>query len=108
MVNFRPHIVSWVTGAGEPQIDPVTGFPIPGGGGEQVQVACRWHADNSKEFRNEDNSVVRQQGRIAVDVGSPMPEIGQEVTVTEGEYVHFVGVVREVYRGQVRRWRVDV
>jgi len=110
MVDFRPHILKW-TVQSEPQTDPETGYPVPGTDVQTFEVPCRFHSgggsSGSKEYRNEDNTVVMQKGRIRMDAGGNMPEVGQMVTVVEGDYVHFSGPVRETYRGQ-KTWRVEV
>jgi hypothetical protein len=103
MVEFRPHILEWTTASSEPAQDPLTGYPIPGTPGEARSVPCRFHLGGTKEFRNEDNTVVKQIGRIRVDEGSEMPVVGQVVTVPG----HFTGQVKDVYKGQLS-WRIDV
>lgn len=66
-------------------------------------VECHWHLGGTKEFRNEDNTVSKQLGRIRLDVGSELPEVGQMVEIEE----HFKGIVRDIYKGQLS-WRIDV
>ena len=102
MLDFRPHIMTWTT-RGESTTDPDTGYEIPGVPGETKSVPCRFHLGGIKEFRNEDNTVVQQKGRIRIDVGIEIPEIGQTVNVIG----HFQGVIRDVFKGQLS-WRLDV
>lgn len=102
MVEFRPHILKWSTPAGEPG-DDENGYPTPGTPGSVVQMPCRWHLGGNKEYRNEDNGVTMQKGRIRIDKGVELPEVGQEVEVLG----HFKGVVKDIYRGQIS-WRIDV
>ncbi|MCY1535763.1 hypothetical protein D9M68_711820 [compost metagenome] len=66
-------------------------------------VKCHWHLGGTKEFKNEDNTVVKQIGRIRIDADSDLPEVGQKVEVVG----HFEGIVRDVYKGQLS-WRIDV
>lgn len=103
MIDLRPHVLKWVAGSNIPAKDPVTGFIVPGPAGINKSVKCRWVSGGTKVFNNEDNSTVAQKGRISVDVGSEMPEVGQIVEVVG----HFKGKVMEVYKGQLR-WRIDV
>lgn len=83
--------------------DPVTGYPIPGTPGEARSVPCRFYLGGIKEFKNEDNTVTRQVGRIRLDAGSDMPLIGQVIDIPG----QFNGQVRDIYRGQLT-WRIDV
>ncbi len=102
MVDFRPHIMTWTTPDGEPSEDE-NGYPVPGSPGEIKEIPCHWHLGGNKEYRNEDNRITRQKGRIRIDVGVEMPEVGQEVEVVG----HFKGEVKDIYRGQLS-WRIDV
>jgi hypothetical protein len=102
LVDFRPHILTWAI-MGESTFEPGTGYEIPGQTGEAVSIPCRFHLGGIKEFRNEDNTVVKQIGRIRVDKGSQMPVIGQTIDVPG----HFNGQVRDIYKGQLS-WRIDV
>lgn len=80
-----------------------TGYEIPGIPLPQKSVACRFHLGGIKTFRNEDNAVVNQIGRIRVDLDSEMPNVGQLVII-QG---HFKGVIKGIFRGQLS-WRLDV
>lgn len=92
------------TDPGEPGgVDATTGYPIPGTPGEARSVPCRFYLGGIKEFKNEDNSVSKQVGRIRLNVNSPMPVIGQVIDIPG----HFNGQVRDIYRGQLT-WRIDV
>lgn len=103
MVNLRPHVLRW-TETAEATEDPITGYPIPGTP-IMHEIPCRWHQDSSKLFNNEDSTEVRQKGRIRVDIGSPMPQVGQILEIVG----HFSGPAMEVYTGgTLTGWRIDV
>lgn len=126
MLSFRPHIMTWNL-PGESTTEPGTGYEIPGVPGITKAVECRFYLGGIKEFKNEDNAVVRQKGKIRVDAGSELPILGQTVKVYEvsalqsggsvvtvnGETVfisgpvHFTGRIMDIYRGQLT-WRLDV
>lgn len=124
-MDFRPHIMTWTPI--ESATEPGTGYEIPGVPGNPIAVLCRFYLGGIKEFRNEDNSVIRQKGRIRLDAGSHMPKVGEPVKVYETEpitiggnilvvggqqvqvssIVHFEGRIMDVFRGQLS-WRCDV
>lgn len=111
MVDLCPHIMTWIP-MGESTTEPGTGYEIPGVPGVPKAVACRFHLGGTKTFRNEDNTVVNQVGRIRVEVGSEMPPLRHLVSVTEvtesGEEIeHFKGRIQDIYHGQLK-WRLDV
>jgi hypothetical protein len=108
MLDFRPHIMLW-TAKGISSTDPATGWETPDALGIEHAVPCRFHAGGIKEFKNEDNSVVQQKGRIRINSGVATPDVGQAVTVKMGEDVLFEGAIREVFLGgQLGSWRLDV
>jgi hypothetical protein len=79
------------------------GFPLPDVPGEVVEVPCRFHAVSSKTYKNEDSTETAQVGRIRLDAGVVVPEVGTVVTVrsaTSGT-VQFHGPVRERYEAQL-------
>lgn len=99
MVSLRPHVLKWRTLDGASGETP-EGYPIPGTPGEEKEVGCRFHLESSKVYKNEDSTEVAQVGQIRCDVGE-IPQVGQMVQVGEGDYVHFSGIVREVFKGQL-------
>jgi hypothetical protein len=103
MVSLRPHVLKW-TETAEATIDEATGYQVPGVE-VHYEIPCRWHQDSTKVYNNEDSTDVRQKGRIRVDIGSPMPKIGQMLEVVG----HFSGPAMEVYTGgTLTGWRIDV
>ena len=106
----RPHIMTWIPMG--PAGEDSDGYAVEGTPGTPIQVPCRFYSGGGrsgiKEFKNEDNIVVKQTGFIRVDKGSVMPPIGQQVVVSEGDYIHFSGAIRDQYRGQLISWRCDV
>jgi hypothetical protein len=125
-MEFRPHIMTWNL-PGESTTEPGTGYEIPGVPGITKAVECRFYLGGLKEFKNEDNKVVQQKGKIRVDAGSELPLVGSKVKVYEvaellsGDSVltvngatifvtgpvHFEGRIMDIYRGQLT-WRLDV
>jgi hypothetical protein len=95
--------MNWITAGTPGGEDPVTGYPLPGTPGEARSVACRFHLGGVKVFKNEDNSVTNQVGRIRLDAGVELPEVGTIVEVAG----QFTGPVKDVYRGQLS-YRIDV
>lgn len=103
MVDLRPHVLRW-TETTEATTDEATGYPIPGTE-INYELKCRWHSGGTKVYRNEDSTEVMQKGRIRVDIGSPMPQVGQLLEVVG----HFNGTAMEVYTGgTLTGWRIDV
>lgn len=125
-MEFRPHIMTWHL-PGTSTTEPGTGYEIPGVPGITKAVECRFYLGGIKEFKNEDNTVVQQRGKIRVDAGSELPEarqivkiyevssleVGGSVVTVNGETVfvtgpvHFEGRIMDIYRGQLT-WRLDV
>lgn len=106
---FRPHTMTWTTGSNVITTDPNTGFPVAPPEGQSIEVKCRFRPVTPNEFRKSDGMVITKSGRISVDIGSDLPALGQIVTVSEGEKVHFQGPVIEIYSGgHLTRWRIDV
>jgi hypothetical protein len=111
-MEFRPHIMIWVP-RNPSTTEPGTGNEIPGAPGEPIAVPCRFYLGGTKVWRNEDSSEVQQQGKIRLDVDSPLPKHGQEVTVMEAydplkpTVVHFTGKIMDSFKGQLT-WRLDV
>lgn len=102
MVDFRPHVLRWVPSP-ESTIENATGYITPSTPSAAIEVPCRFYAGGTKEFKNQDNTVVKQIGRIRIAVGSEIPQVGQMVEVPG----HFRGVIREIYKGQLT-WRLTV
>ena len=103
MVAPRPHVLKWIETT-EASTDEDTGYTIPGATIDH-EIPCRWHSGGTKVYRNEDSTQVMQKGRIRVDIGSPMPKVGQILEVVG----HFTGVAMEVYTGgTLTGWRIDV
>ncbi|WP_231492208.1 hypothetical protein [Pedobacter sp. Leaf170] len=103
MLSLRPHTLKWTTAGGPPTEDPVTGYPIPGTPGEAKEIACRFHLESTKVYKNEDSTESRQIGQVRCDVGT-IPEVGQTIEVVNNQnpsIVHFSGVVRAVFHGQL-------
>jgi hypothetical protein len=103
MVVLRPHIMNWTTAGTPGGEDPNTGYPLPRTPGEAKSIPCHFHLGGIKEFKNEDNSVTRQIGRIRLDPGSELPLVGQTLDIPG----HFTGIARDIYKGQLS-WRIDV
>ncbi|AMR34137.1 hypothetical protein A0256_23145 [Mucilaginibacter sp. PAMC 26640] len=106
-MEFKPHTLTYRL-PGIPGGIDASGFPLPDQPGELVQIPCRFHADSSKVFKNEDSTEVDQVGRIRLNPGDIVPAVGTIVTVTNdtGE-VQFTGPVRERYEAQLSG-RVEV
>lgn len=102
-VDTRPHVMNWTTPGTPGGVDNTTGYPIPGTPGSAMSTPCRFHLGGIKQFKNEDNSVVNQVGRIRLDVGSELPVVGTIIEVVG----QFKGPVKDVYRGQLS-YRIDV
>jgi hypothetical protein len=101
MVEFRPHVLEWVT-AGTPGGKDANGLPIADQPGSIIQTPCRFHQDSSKVYKNEDGTEVKQVGRIRLDAGISLPDVGIIVTVTDSKgNVQFKGPVRERYEAQM-------
>jgi hypothetical protein len=102
MLTFRPHILTY-TLPGTPGGEDSQGLPLPDVPGIVVQIPCRFHADSSKVYKNEDSAEVAQVGRIRFDAGIAVPEVGTVVTVTNAAtgVVQFHGPVRERYEAQL-------
>jgi hypothetical protein len=102
MITKRPHILTYTT-AGITGGEDENGFPIEGTPGELVSVPCRFHQDSSKVFKNEDSTETAQVGRIRLDAGVAVPEVGTDVTVVNARSlaVQFKGKVRERYEAQM-------
>lgn len=111
-MDFRPHIMTW-TPMSPSAIEPGTGNEIPGSPGDPVAVVCRFHLGGTKMFRNEDSTEVQQKGKIRLDAGTRLPEVGVEIVVMDifnplkQQATHFKGRVMDVYRGQ-ESYRIDV
>jgi transcription antitermination factor NusG len=105
MVSLRPHILKWRT-LDSPSGETPEGYPIPGTPGEDKEIGCRFHLESSKVYKNEDSTEVAQVGQIRCNV-CIIPQVGQMVQVVEGDYVHFSGIVREVFKGQLS-YRLEV
>lgn len=108
---FRPHVLSW-TVEGK-AVKDANGHYVPGASASTNSVPCRFISvggrSMAKEFKNIDNTVVKQVGQIRIDAGPVYPLEGQQVTVMEGDKVHFTGVIRESYLGgQLGKWRFEV
>ena len=101
MVNLRPHVLKWRTLDG-PAGETPEGYPIPGTPGEDREIGCRFHLESSKVYKNEDSTEVTQVGQIRCDVGI-IPQVGQMIEVIDKttNYIHFSGIVREVFKGQL-------
>ncbi|WPU91796.1 hypothetical protein SNE25_20985 [Mucilaginibacter sabulilitoris] len=95
--------MNWVTAGTPGGIDENTGYPIEGQPGESRSLPCRFHLGGVKVFKNQDNTEVNQIGRIRLDAGVELPEVGAEITVPG----QFSGKVMDVYRGQLS-YRIDV
>ncbi|MEO6522243.1 MAG: hypothetical protein ABIN91_11235 [Mucilaginibacter sp.] len=101
MVNFKPHTLSYTT-PGTPGGEDSNGFPLPDQPGTAVSVPCRFHADSSKVFKNEDSTEVNQIGRIRLDAGVTVPAVGAIVIVADhAGGIQFTGPVRERYEAQM-------
>ena len=101
MLQLKPHIMSYNT-TGTPGGSDANGFPLPDVPGELVEVPCRFYAESSKVYKNEDSTEVAQVGRIRLDAGVSVPAVGTIVTVTSAAgVVQFAGPVRERYEGQM-------
>jgi hypothetical protein len=103
LVNTRPHILKWTTAGTPGGEDPVTGYPLPPTPGVDMQVPCRFYLGGVKQFKNQDNTVVNQIGRIRLDAGVELPAIGDMIEIPG----QFTGKVQDVYRGQLS-YRIDV
>jgi hypothetical protein len=95
--------MNWVTAGTPAGEDPETGYPIPAAPGEQKSVPCRFHLGGTKVFRNEDSNQINQIGKIRLDAGVDLPEVGQMIEVVG----QFKGKVQDIYRGQLS-YRIDV
>lgn len=95
--------MNWKTPGGDSTKNSITGDFIAGTPGIDKSVSCRFHSGGTKEYVNEDNTVVKQKGRIRVDAGVEIPEKGQTVEVVG----QFTGIIRDIYKGQLS-WRLDV
>lgn len=101
-MDLRPHILTYST-PGTPGGEDANGFPLPDQPGTTVTIPCRFHADSSKVYKNEDSVEVSQVGRIRLDAGEVVPPVGTHVIVTNkvSGTVQFEGPVRERYEGQL-------
>jgi len=104
MVNLRPHILKW-NAPSTPAGETPEGYPIPETPGLAKEIPCRFHLGSNgatKTFKNEDSTVVNQVGTIRCDAGE-IPEVGGKVEVVDKEsgYVHFDGIIRAVFKGQL-------
>jgi hypothetical protein len=91
------------TTAGTPGGEDANGLPLPDHPGNHVSVPCRFHADSSKVYKNEDSTEVSQVGLIMLEAGIDVPPVGTVVTVTDaisGE-TQFNGPVRERHVAQL-------
>lgn len=95
--------MNWVTAGTAGGEDPVTGYPLPGTPGEARSTPCHFQLGGVRVFKNQDNTEVQQIGRIRLDAGVELPEVGSIVEVVG----QFSGLVRDVYRGQLS-YRIDV
>ncbi|RZJ86762.1 MAG: hypothetical protein EOO20_17600 [Chryseobacterium sp.] len=104
MVNLRPHVLKFTLPGTPPTVDE-NGYDVPGIPGEEVEIPCRYHPSGKdrKQFTLDDGSVIVQQGRIRLDVGSLLPKVGQSIDVPG----YFTGVVRDTYKGQLT-YHIDV
>lgn len=102
MFKRRPHIMTYDL-PGIPGGEDDNGYPLPDVPGQSVNVPCRFHQDSSKVFKNEDSTESVQVGRIRLDAGVVVPEVGTMVVVTNAESgkVQFSGPVRERYEAQM-------
>ena len=103
MVTKRPHVLTYTTAGIPGGEDPETGLSMPDVPGVTVSVPCRFHAQGSKVYKNEDSTEVAQVGRIRLDAGVAVPKVGTHVEVKQvstGE-VQFSGPVRERYEAQM-------
>lgn len=99
MELFRPHTLSFGT-PGTPGGQDEDGFPTEGTPGVEVEYPCRFHVGGSKVFKNQDSTEVVQIGKVRLDAVEYLPSVGQTITVSEGDYIHFSGVVRAVSKGE--------
>lgn len=100
-MDFRPHTLKY-NAPGISQGDDEYGYPLPDLPCEVIIVPCRFHQDSSKVFKNEDSTETQQVGRIRLDSGVIIPQVGTDVTVTNQDgIVQFKGPVRERYEGQM-------
>lgn len=93
--------------------EDVNGFPIPGSDGEEISIPCRYVSGAGKggvkTMKNQNNEEVIKKGRIRVDIGSIMPAPFTNLTVKEGDFIHFEGPALEIYTGgTLTGWRIDV
>nr|MBB6149486.1 hypothetical protein [Mucilaginibacter sp. SP1R1] len=95
--------MNWVTAGGAVTVDPLTGYPIPGAPGVAKSVPCRFHLGGVKIFKNQDNTTINQVGRIRLDAGVELPQVGQIIDIPG----QFNGKVQDIYRGQLS-YRIDV
>lgn len=106
MVNLRPHVLKWRTADGEATKDE-NGDVVVGAPGVEQEVPCRFHLLSAKEIANQQNSPVKYSGLIRLDAGVGLPEIDTQITVNEGEIIHYSGLVKDIFRGQLS-YRIDV
>ncbi|WP_114937574.1 hypothetical protein [Mucilaginibacter endophyticus] len=95
--------MNWVTAGTPAGEDPTTGYPLPPIPGEPKSVSCRFHLGGTRIFKNQDSVEVNQIGRIRLDAGIELPDVGQMIEVVG----QFTGKVQDVYRGQLSS-RIDV
>lgn len=106
MVNLRPHILKWRTADGEATKDE-NGDVVVGAPGVEMEVPCRFHLLSAKEIANQQSSPVKYSGLIRLNTGVELPAVGTQITVVEGEIIHYSGLVKDIFRGQLS-YRIDV
>jgi len=99
-MELKPHTLTY-TLPGTSGGQDANGFPLPDAEGQAVSVECRFHADSSKIYKNEDSTEVAQVGRIRLNAGVAVPAVGTIVTITNANGIQFEGPVRERYEGQM-------
>lgn len=105
MVKQYRDIVSWTTEGSPATKDPITGFPIPGSKGEELESKGRYEnfkSGNRKEYENKNGDTVYQKGTIYLKKGELIPLRFETVTVTSPEFGEvFKGEILNVYKGQL-------
>ena len=100
MVRY-PHVMTWEMPDGESQIDPATGYPMPGATGATVVTDCRFHTTSSKMLRNQDSIEILQVGKIRIPLGSVVPHLWANVVVTSGANAVYSGSCKNRFEGQL-------
>ncbi len=97
----RPHRAEWKKVTSGTSAKNSKGYPVAETPGQAMQAACRFYPSSGKpkEYKNEDQTVSKEQGKIRFNLGQELPAKGQRISVYEGTNHLFSGEVKEVYKG---------